>query len=107
MVHKTLINILRPVRTFCNVNCTFGTKWFTRPVRTFCNVNCTFGTKWFTSSQDSNKHFETHSNKHFETHPLELFAISQVHKTLINILRPVRTFCNVNCAFGTILFTRL
>ncbi|CAK8685434.1 unnamed protein product [Clavelina lepadiformis] len=63
---KTLINILRPVRTFSNVNCTF---WHhivhktlinnLRRVRTFCNVKCTFGTILFTSSQD----------------PLELFAI--------------------------------
>ncbi|CAK8685441.1 unnamed protein product [Clavelina lepadiformis] len=82
MVHKTLINILRPVRTFCNVNCTFGTKWFTRQTfhcevlltitdKPFIDSNKHFETnplELFAISEDSNKHFETHSNKHFETH---------------------------------------
>ncbi|CAK8685443.1 unnamed protein product [Clavelina lepadiformis] len=98
MVHKTLINILRPVRTFCNVNCTFGTKWFTSEVlltitdKPFIDSNKHFEThsnkhfethsnKHFETHSNkhfethSNKHFETHSNKHFETNPLELFAI--------------------------------
>ncbi|CAK8697761.1 unnamed protein product [Clavelina lepadiformis] len=60
IVHKALFRTYitnRPVRTFCNVNCTFGTILFTRPVRTFCNVNCTFGTILFTRD------------------PLELFAM--------------------------------
>ncbi|CAK8687649.1 unnamed protein product, partial [Clavelina lepadiformis] len=73
-IHKTLVNILRPVRNFCNTLTNI-----LRPVRTFCNtlINILRPVRTFCNTIIN------------ILRPVRTFC-----NTLINILRPVRTFCN-------------